>query len=605
MVIAVLLTLATVTGAAQPASAQTNTPTGVRVVVNIGGATLFSAQGDETDLLPPGARVTAVARTEDGLWLQVVTEEGEVFWSATDEIVGFGLSRLPVIHGPSIPAASAKNIGVDSTPALHTASDAAEPTTTMTTTIAATPVAVADATGPQPAGTLRADEKRANVGVGATVTTGQQRLNVRSGPGEAYPVIAKGAAGERLSVIGRSEGSNWLAIQRSDLPDNVGWVAVGFVALDGDVAALPILPWPTAPASELDRATNVMDSASENTLVGVSTNAETPDAQHFSDAIVAGLSGNLVFQDGKGSIYVYDLASGSLRWLASGYSPDVSADGSQVVFVRTGEEAGIWVVAIDGSGLRKVYSSSDLVSSPKWSTDGAWIVFSRLSGVSRCYQMGPTCVTISDIKAQFPQLTPEMIYDRILANAERVETPLWGLARVSANGEDFRDIPALNSARSPDWSSAGIVYQSSAGLEITQDGENVRSQSIFHNAWNWDPDWAWDGGAILYQEKSGSHWEIWRVNPDGSGRIALTRPASVLVDELASNVAPAWSPDGAQVAFLSNRSDDGKEPGPWRLWVMDADGGNQRSLAIDVTIDYAFSGEQVVSWGKTEGQPVE
>ena len=78
--------------------------------------------------------------------------------------------------------------------------------------------------------------------------------------------------------------------------------------------------------------------------------------------------------------------------------------------------------------------------------------------------------------------------------------------------------------------------------------------------------------------------------------VALTAPQTVLVDQLPSNVAPAWSPDGSQIAFLSNREADG-EAGQWRIWVMNADGSNQRVLPIDVTLNYTFGSEQMVSWG--------
>ena len=86
------------------------------------------------------------------------------------------------------------------------------------------------------------------------------------------------------------------------------------------------------------------------------------------------------------------------------------------------------------------------------------------------------------------------------------------------------------------------------------------------------------------------------MNGDGSGQTALTQPQTTLVDALPSNVAPAWSPDGQHIVFLSNRTDDGNA-GAWRLWVMDADGSNQRVLAVDVPIQYTFGSEQVVSWG--------
>src|SRR5690606_37662488 len=115
---------------------------------------------------------------------------------------------------------------------------------------------------------------------------------------------------------------------------------------------------------------------------------------------------------------------------------------------------------------------------------------------------------------------------------------------------------------------------------------------VLQENWDWDPDWAPNGGRIVYQSKEGPKWEIFSINPDGSGQVALTRPVTTLVDEMPSNVAPAFSPDGKQIVFLSNRQDD-NEAGAWRLWVMNADGSNQRPLPLDTEIDYAFGGEQV------------
>jgi Tol biopolymer transport system component len=71
---------------------------------------------------------------------------------------------------------------------------------------------------------------------------------------------------------------------------------------------------------------------------------------------------------------------------------------------------------------------------------------------------------------------------------------------------------------------------------------------------------------------------------------------TTLVDELPSNVAPAWSPDGRWIVYLSSR-DDQNDTGPWRIWVMQEDGSEQQPLSIDVPMDYSFGSEQVVSWG--------
>lgn len=586
LVLSLLMLLSPAVSAA-PLS-QSGSVTGVSAVVGVGGATLIAGEPEmSTTQLPTGARVTALARSADGNLLQVVTEQGEEGWLAAADVIGFGLNRLPVSDAVVPTTMETMAVGAPATSASTVLEEKGNGLMTpLTTTAPLSPTGLQQA---EPASRVDAGDDQPSPS--ATVVTGQERLNVRSGPGEAYPVIAKAVAGEQLRLVGRSDDAAWLAIQRSDLPESGGWVAARYVTLAADVNTLPVMSVEDAPPRS---------GPSESVLAMTSATLASATAQtnvsYQQTAVPGGLSGNLVFQDGKGNIYVYALASGALRWLTNGYSPDVSADGTKVLFTRTGDENGIWAINLDGSDEHKVYSGSDLITSPKWSPDGQWIVFSRLSGVSKCYQMGPSCITLHEIQAQFPQMSPDLIYDRFLKDATRVESPLWGIARVAVDGTDYRDISSLNSAHAPDWSAAGIVYQSSVGLEITSDTADAVSQSIFHGAWDWDPDWQREGGAIVYQENAGSHWEVWRVNPDGSGRVALTRPASVLVDRMASNTAPAWSPDGGQIVFVSNRS-DGKEPGNWRLWVMDADGGNQRPLPIDVALEYGFAGEQVVSWG--------
>jgi Tol biopolymer transport system component len=69
--------------------------------------------------------------------------------------------------------------------------------------------------------------------------------------------------------------------------------------------------------------------------------------------------------------------------------------------------------------------------------------------------------------------------------------------------------------------------------------------------------------ACLVFSAGNSVQDIYLINEDGSGLRRLTSGAG-------SNFSPAWSPDGRQIAFRSER--DGKDS---RIFLMDADGSNE------------------------------
>jgi dipeptidyl aminopeptidase/acylaminoacyl peptidase len=59
------------------------------------------------------------------------------------------------------------------------------------------------------------------------------------------------------------------------------------------------------------------------------------------------------------------------------------------------------------------------------------------------------------------------------------------------------------------------------------------------------------------------------------------------------NSDPAWSPDGRQIVFSSNRDDDGRD----KLWVMNVDGSNQKRLTdVHNNTNLIFYGDMTPSW---------
>ena len=74
-------------------------------------------------------------------------------------------------------------------------------------------------------------------------------------------------------------------------------------------------------------------------------------------------------------------------------------------------------------------------------------------------------------------------------------------------------------------------------------------------------------GKVVFSSNRDGNWDIWRMNPDGSDPVNLTR-------DVASDYHPAWSPTGEQILFVSFR-EKGKEPS---LYLMDADGNNIKKV---------------------------
>ena len=65
------------------------------------------------------------------------------------------------------------------------------------------------------------------------------------------------------------------------------------------------------------------------------------------------------------------------------------------------------------------------------------------------------------------------------------------------------------------------------------------------------------------------NWEVYVMNPDGSGQRNLTRNPG---NDGPRGSGAAWSPDGRKITFVSDRD------GTYEVYVMNADGSGQRRL---------------------------
>ncbi len=113
---------------------------------------------------------------------------------------------------------------------------------------------------------------------------------------------------------------------------------------------------------------------------------------------------------------------------------------------------------------------------------------------------------------------------------------------------------------------------------INADGSGVTrlTTSLGDDLW---PTWSPDGSRIAFQtnrnvvpahDSVAAHlqWDIYVVTADG------TRETPVSSDTT-NEAQPAWSPDGAKIAFVTNRDGDNE------IYVMDTTGANARRLTND------------------------
>src|SRR5262249_5376942 len=80
------------------------------------------------------------------------------------------------------------------------------------------------------------------------------------------------------------------------------------------------------------------------------------------------------------------------------------------------------------------------------------------------------------------------------------------------------------------------------------------------------PHWSPDGKKIAFHAERDKDWEIYVMDADGKNEKRLTMSPG-------EDWIPSWSPDGKQIAFWSTRNGD------WEVYVMRADGLNPRKIS--------------------------
>lgn len=178
---------------------------------------------------------------------------------------------------------------------------------------------------------------------------------------------------------------------------------------------------------------------------------------------------------------------------------------------------------------------------------------------------------------------------------------LWVVDRDGSNKRKLADLHGRWGVSSSyrvgfDWSpdSSRIVFSNRVDKESTYDlfvvtvesGEVTQLTSDAGTDEE-EPDWSPTKDVVVYHQapKTGGipadTYDVYTVDID-------SRETTQLTDDRWWEYSPMWSPDGKKVAFFSTRDDYHSEDGPylWELYLIDADGSNERRLTEQATRKY-------------------
>lgn len=415
----------------------------------------------------------------------------------------------------------------------------------------------------------------------APILTGvvtSEGLNLRAGPGQGYAVVDTLGQGDTVEITAVDPVYGWTYVQIQN--ELTGWVNPYFLDLSGDL--------------------NLVDGTQpvEPAAKPVTVNAE---------------GGTLLIQlRAGGDIMLINRDGSNLRRLTSGIDPALSPDGSKVAFTRwDGAGVGtVWVVNADGSGEKPVMGEIRQVKNPSWSPDSQKIAVNFQEGgtlepTRHCYDVSKGTPNINywiaydfDTRVEFDSKGNPIVFVcwKYPADAH------WKLRIIDVEAVTYDDMPAGQYAFSPTWDPANnwrVVSTAGQGLVAT-DVNRGEASPLTTDPSDRAPVFSADGQFLAVTYRQDTHWEVHRLNPDGSGRVRLTKtPLYAVVDSPRqwNNVAPAFSPDGGEIAYLTDRT------GRWEVWVMNVDGSNQHPMFADAVndqlpIEYLGNDERSLGWGK-------
>lgn len=301
-------------------------------------------------------------------------------------------------------------------------------------------------------------------------------------------------------------------------------------------------------------------------------------------------------------------------------APASPVENGQIVFARGGQEAGLYVVNPDGTGLTRV-TSREVDTDPAWSPDGTrlaivrgfwgadagiYVMNSDGTGVGRLALDAEGLVDGTDLGPAWSPDGSRIAFARE-GREEGAETGNADIYVVDADGTDLVRLtngPVIE--YEPSWSPGGarIAFE---GYDLASGGQppsNVRLYVMHADGTGvtelgpenvQGPAWSPDGSEIAYVDtETGS---IMSIRSDGTARRRILDVAE-LVGGVHLVYDVAWSPDGTRLAFMA-----GPDSESTHIYVVDRDGSNVVQVTDGPAPDASPAWQPVLAGGSPTPAP--